>query len=117
MRHWTAEERQTQSALIHRVQPWLYSTGPTSEEGKERSKMNARKHGLYSQEFKHYKRLMRDMKKGVEKLYHLQRLRKKPNFTKKDVQSIIDMYKSEGKGNAFIDDRQEFGESQCPKSL
>ena len=48
MRQWTTEERKKQSMLIQRWKPWNKSRGPKTTDGKERSKMNARKHGMRS---------------------------------------------------------------------
>ena len=100
MRHWTPEERQAQSALIHAVKPWLLSTGPRTAEGKERSRMNARKHGLYSREFTLYKRLMREMNRSCKKILYLQRLERKPRISEKEFQRIVEIYESDwwGKG-------------------
>lgn len=47
---WTDERRKRQAELIHHWKPWKHSTGATTPEGKERSKMNARRMtitGLY----------------------------------------------------------------------
>lgn len=52
MRRWTEVERQRQAQLIHLWQPWKNSTGPTTKEGINKSKMNAYKHGEYDQEAK-----------------------------------------------------------------
>lgn len=49
---WTPERRRRQAELIHNWQPWKRSTGPISEDGKQRAKMNARRFtimGLYRQ--------------------------------------------------------------------
>jgi DNA-binding PadR family transcriptional regulator len=46
-------------AAARRVRPWERSTGPRSEIGKNRSKMNAYKHGLRSAEALALKRLAR----------------------------------------------------------
>jgi len=71
MRHWTLEERQKQSELIHRWRPWNQSTGAKTPAGRERSKMNALKHGGRSAEMKssrafiagcrHSEKLVRDL--------------------------------------------------------
>lgn len=37
---WTAERRAKQAVAIHRWKPWANSTGPKSEEGKQRSARN-----------------------------------------------------------------------------
>jgi hypothetical protein len=52
MRQWTLQERQRQAQLIRRWKPWAHSTGATTFEGKEASKMNALKSGAYSQRTK-----------------------------------------------------------------
>lgn len=46
MRTWTPEQRLKQTALIRTWQPWKKSTGAKSAAGKEKSKMNALKHGM-----------------------------------------------------------------------
>lgn len=48
MRHWTIEERQRQAELIRTWQPWQKATGARTDAGRERSKMNALKHGTYA---------------------------------------------------------------------
>ena len=42
-RNWTPEQRERQATLIHNWQPWLASTGPSTEEGKSRVATNANK--------------------------------------------------------------------------
>ena len=42
---WTQERRQKQSEAIKRWKPWEKSTGAKTIEGKEKSSMNAYKHG------------------------------------------------------------------------
>jgi hypothetical protein len=49
---WTPERRKKQSKAIRKWKPWEKSTGPKTEEGKEKSKMNAQKHGMRSAEFR-----------------------------------------------------------------
>ncbi len=39
---WTAERRAKQAAAIHGWKPWAKSTGPKTEEGKQRSARNGR---------------------------------------------------------------------------
>ena len=45
-RKWTSSQRSEQSESIIEVQPWQYSTGPKSLNGKRRSRMNAKQHGF-----------------------------------------------------------------------
>lgn len=42
---WSSERRAAQAAAIERWRPWERSTGPRSEAGKQRSRLNATKHG------------------------------------------------------------------------
>ena len=49
MRHWTAEERAKQSALIQSWKPWNKSTGAKTPEGKAVSSQNAFKGGWRSE--------------------------------------------------------------------
>ena len=44
---WTQERRLKQSEAIKNWKPWEKSTGAKTAEGKEKSKMNAYKHGAY----------------------------------------------------------------------
>jgi hypothetical protein len=39
---WTDERKAKQSAMIHSWKPWAQSAGATTQEGKKKSKMNAR---------------------------------------------------------------------------
>ena len=41
MTGWTEERRRKQAEMINRLKPWEKSTGPKTEQGKARSKMNA----------------------------------------------------------------------------
>jgi hypothetical protein len=45
---WTEERRKKQSEAIRKHKPWQKSTGPKTLAGKNRSKMNAHKHGARS---------------------------------------------------------------------
>lgn len=49
MRKWTEEERRLQAERIREIRPWEKSTGPKTRDGKERSRMNAFKHGNRSE--------------------------------------------------------------------
>ena len=42
---WTQERRLRQSEVIRNWKPWEKSTGAKTSQGKEKSKMNAYKHG------------------------------------------------------------------------
>ncbi|CAN8141419.1 transposase [uncultured Thiomicrorhabdus sp.] len=47
---WTAQRKAKQSAMIHEWRPWEHSTGAKTQQGKDKSKMNARRitaMGLY----------------------------------------------------------------------
>ena len=48
MRRWTPEERQKQADAIKKWKPWEKSTGPNTQAGKARAKMNGLKHGRRS---------------------------------------------------------------------
>jgi hypothetical protein len=48
---WTAERRARQALAIRSWQPWRSSTGPKTQDGKDRSTRNALKHGLRSRAF------------------------------------------------------------------
>jgi hypothetical protein len=48
MRHWTSAERERQGQLIQSWRPWAKSTGPRTNDGKDRSSRNAFKHGMRS---------------------------------------------------------------------
>jgi hypothetical protein len=47
-RQWTDEQRQHRAEMIRRHKPWQKSTGPKTLAGKNRSKINAHKHGARS---------------------------------------------------------------------
>lgn len=47
MSRWNKKTKLKQTQIINQQQPWRKSTGPKTKAGKERSKMNARKHGGY----------------------------------------------------------------------
>ena len=49
---WTLERRKKQSELIKSWSPWKKATGPKTFEGKNKSKMNALKHGCRSEVFR-----------------------------------------------------------------
>lgn len=56
---WTQERRQKQSEAIKRWKPWEKSTGAKTAEGKEKSKMNAYKHGGRSNIIKNLQSLLK----------------------------------------------------------
>lgn len=55
---WTLERRKKQSEAIKRWKPWQKSTGAKTLEGKNKSKMNAFKHGARSSELLDLKSLI-----------------------------------------------------------
>jgi hypothetical protein len=46
--NWTPARRARYRRMMMRRQPWLVSTGPRTAQGKRRSRLNARRHGLRS---------------------------------------------------------------------
>lgn len=56
---WTEERRAAQRERIQQTKPWLKSTGPKTEEGKKRVRMNALKHGNRSEEVKKIREVLR----------------------------------------------------------
>lgn len=47
-RTWTPEQRQRQAEAIRRWRPWEKSTGPRTDEGKQRVRDNGVKYGTYT---------------------------------------------------------------------
>lgn len=68
MRHWTLKERQKQSQLINRWQPWLQSTGAKTPQGKMISKMNAYKHGACCAEISNSARILAECKRAFNEI-------------------------------------------------
>jgi hypothetical protein len=58
---WSEEQRRLQAARIRQRKPWLKSTGPRSEAGKQRSSMNAFKGGT-RKNLREFARLIRGLK-------------------------------------------------------
>jgi hypothetical protein len=58
---WSEEQRRLQAARIRQRQPWLKSTGPRSEAGKQRSSKNAFKGGK-RKTMREFARLIRGLK-------------------------------------------------------
>ena len=56
----TYENAEKQSNRIMEVQPWVYSTGPKSLNGKRRSRMNAKQHGFYTE-------ILREIRKSARR--------------------------------------------------
>ena len=65
MRHWTPTERQQQAQLIRKQKPWLHSTGARTPKGKQKSKMNARKDGLYCKEMRELNQFISNCRKQI----------------------------------------------------
>lgn len=58
MPRWTIESRARQASLAKINRPWRHATGPKTVAGKNRSRQNARKHGLYSASFLNLRKLL-----------------------------------------------------------
>lgn len=56
---WTPEKRARASALTKKQKPWLTTTGPKTQRGKDTAKMNALKHGLRSEDYRELLKLLR----------------------------------------------------------
>lgn len=59
---WTPERRALQAEMIRQWQPWQYSTGPRTQEGKAKSSRNAFKNCPMIDLKKRIKQLMREVK-------------------------------------------------------
>jgi hypothetical protein len=67
MRHWTAAERQRQAQLIKQWQPWQYSTGARTIEGKAIASQNAFK-GAVRQQLKELQQVLRDQRSALNEI-------------------------------------------------
>lgn len=56
---WTSKRRKQQAEMIKNWKPWEKTTGPKTEAGKKKVSQNAQKHGLYGQDFKALRAVMR----------------------------------------------------------
>lgn len=63
---WTPERKARQAELIKTWKPWKHSTGPKTEEGKKGCKMNAKTHGLRSQECRALLSVLQNQKDWLE---------------------------------------------------
>src|SRR6185503_4320069 len=59
MKNWTPEARAAAAERARTRKPWLHSTGPKTESGKSRSKMNAYRHGDYGADVREFRRVLR----------------------------------------------------------
>ena len=50
-REWSMEQRKKQAEIINKSKPWNKSTGPKSDEGKNKVSQNAYKHGMRSRDY------------------------------------------------------------------
>ena len=70
MRHWTIEERRRQSKLIKQWKPWRLA-GVKTPEGKEKSKMNAYKHGGRCADIRKMQRVFTEWKSKLSQIKNL----------------------------------------------
>jgi hypothetical protein len=68
MNGWTLERKTRQAQLIQRWKPWQKSSGPKTKSGKAACRMNAKKHGLRSLEWKELKRALRLQARALERI-------------------------------------------------
>jgi hypothetical protein len=68
MRQWTEAERLRQAELIKQWQPWQHSTGATTAHGKAKAKMNALKHGAYSEEMRMMMQRLREQREALQEM-------------------------------------------------
>ena len=57
-RAWTKEQREKQAEIARARKPWLRSTGPKTEDGKDRIKMNNLKHGAFTRDMRELRRVL-----------------------------------------------------------
>ncbi len=69
MARWNEKSRKRQATLISGWKPWL-SSGVKTAEGKEKSKMNALKHGAYSAELEAMRAYLRECRKLLKATEH-----------------------------------------------
>ena len=72
---WTPERKARQAALIRTWKPWERSTGPRTDEGKDRSSQNALIHGEYNQEARAMRQEISDLMMDCKE--HLRHMRMK----------------------------------------
>lgn len=70
MRHWTLEERQKQAELIKQWKPWRLA-GVKTAAGKEKSKMNAYKHGGRSANVREMQQIFTQWKAELNRVVNL----------------------------------------------
>ena len=57
-RGWTPERRRKQAKRCKKLRPWTKSTGPKTQNGKDKAKHNAYKHGLDSVDGLEFRKLL-----------------------------------------------------------
>lgn len=85
MRNWTPEARKAQSESIRRWQPWKSSTGPKTQKGKDRCRLNAVKHGGYTVNMYELARLLRRQARLLADLRKAGYFRKSQKFVKQTI--------------------------------
>lgn len=65
---WTAERRAKHAQWMKDNKPWLKSTGPKTDAGKEMAKMNALKHGLRGADYREVLRLLKQQAAFIKSL-------------------------------------------------
>ena len=58
MNGWTPERQKRQAELVQHWMPWMHSTGPKTDEGKETCSQNALKNGMHTAEMRKLRRLL-----------------------------------------------------------
>lgn len=66
-RQWTLKQRKEQSKKIKQWEPWHYSTGAKTVEGKAKSAHNAFKGG-FRQELKELRQVLREYKEKLDEI-------------------------------------------------
>lgn len=92
---WPPERRKAQAARIRAQKPWLQSTGPRTNAGKDRVKFNAVKHGNRAflwRELRHVLKLHRIYLKQINQKMKKRRL--KPRGYQSDLAQLMDLLAS-----------------------